>query len=77
MLLLAFGAWNCKAVGETGIGWPLFLCKYSSAERVYVCVHAHTHTCGFQAQLTGWVLAADYRMLDCILIVSPLEKEDE
>lgn len=67
MLLLAFGAWDYKRVRETQEEDGLCFCASTLSVRV----------CGFQTQLTGWVLAADYRMLDCILIVSLLEEEDE
>lgn len=65
-LLLASGAWNFKKVGGTQVQDG----PESAADRG-PCAR------GFQTRLTGWVLAADYRMLDCILIVSPLEGELE
>lgn len=62
MLLLESGKLRSRIASESLQG----LCNWGSAR-----------TCGFQTQPTWWVLAADYRMLDCILIVSPLEEEDE
>lgn len=51
----------------------------SSADGVcaFVCGRTRVHVGGFQTQPTGWALAADSRMLDCILVVSPLEAEAE
>lgn len=69
-LLLASGGWSCKNVGTPRN-------RMASDPVQALCPRVDVHTCGSQTQVTGWVLAADYRLLDCILIVSPLGEEGE
>lgn len=68
VLLLALGAWTCERMGKLRNGM-------ASVPVQALCGPVRAR--GFQMPQAGWVLAAGYRMLDCILIVSPLEEEDE